>query len=789
MTVQSQTSRADYTGNGLTTTFPVPFYWLQDSDLLVIRTDNSFTPPTVATLALGTDYVVTGSGNPAGGSITTTVAPTSTQKLSILRNVPFTQLTHYVPNDPFPAASHEQALDKLTMETQQLNEGLSRAITLPPNTTGVSTALPTPLANNFIGWNPTATALQNVDPTTVATSVTYGNARADLFNGDGTTTVFNLSANPGGINNLDISIAGVTQRPGNDYTWTTGTTLTFTAAPPLGTNNILVRYTQALPIGSLGVGQVTDINVAAPMTPAQGVQATKLYFLQAGTGAVARSVQDKARDEVSAPDFGATADGVTDAKATLLTADTACAASGAALRLTKGVYRIASNLTFASAVIFEPGAVLKPDANVTVTFSQNFAAPTSYQIFDLSNTGAFISLPYNLTEVWAEWWGAKGNAVKTNNEVAINQAIAALAATATGGSGVSYGVVRLGRGLFYTSGPINLSTQISLKGSHTFYTLIKANVATWSGGNMVTATTASAPMFSSRLEDMRLDANAIGSINAVVYSNAWQEKCGMFRCYVANFNGNGFSYDTGNGGAAHLRIQQCEFFPNNVNGANAVRVTVPYAQGWLLLRLDEVTCGTPSVSPTGVSAFSLDGRVIAICSGVFSENINNGFLLTNAASVSGSGINGGLNNATVFNMGSSWTGSVDVTGCHIGNATVMVTDSNRVYAMAQLDPADGHLVWPPQPTRAIAAASITSAGAFLYQQGLTSVSRTGVGQYSITMPSMDSSTSYDVLATTQGSGYQIVVSPNSSTNFGIVTRDQTGALIDAPFAVKVFHKS
>ncbi|MDN8806875.1 hypothetical protein Q0N68_13790, partial [Staphylococcus aureus] len=91
-----------------------------------------------------------------------------------------------------------------------------------------------------------------------------------------------------------------------------------------------------------------------------------------------------------------------------------------------------------------------------------------------------------------------------------------------------------GRGLFYTSGPINLSTQISLKGSHTFYTLIKANVATWSGGNMVTATTASAPMFSSRLEDMRLDANAIGSINAVVYSNAWQEKCGMFRCYVAN---------------------------------------------------------------------------------------------------------------------------------------------------------------------------------------------------------------------------------------------------------------
>lgn len=260
MTIQSQTTRVDYTGNGATTNFPVPFYWLQDADLLVIRTDNAYTPPTVATLALTTDYVVTGSGNQSGGSITTTVAPTATQKLSILRNVPFTQLTHYVPNDPFPAASHEQALDKLTMETQQLNEGLSRSLTLPPNVTAVSTNLPAPVASNLIGWNPTANALQNVDPTTIATSVTYGNAKGDLFSGNGATVNFNLSANPGGINNLDVSIGGVTQRPGIDYTWTAGTTLTFTTAPPSGTNNILVRYTQALPIGTAAAGNVAFDN-------------------------------------------------------------------------------------------------------------------------------------------------------------------------------------------------------------------------------------------------------------------------------------------------------------------------------------------------------------------------------------------------------------------------------------------------------------------------------------------------------------------------------------------------
>lgn len=351
MTVQSQTSRADYTGNGLTTNFPVPFYWLQDSDLLVIRTDNRFKPPTVATLALGTDYVVTGSGNPAGGSITTTVAPTATQKLSILRNVPFTQLTHYVPNDPFPAASHEQALDKLTMETQQLNEGLSRSLTLPPNTTGVSTALPTPVANNFIGWNPTATALQNVDPTTVATSVMYGNAIADKFSGDGSTVNFNLSANPGGINNLDVSVGGVTQRPGIDYTWTTGTTLTFTAAPPAGTNNILVRYTQALPIGSIGVGQVTAANLAdgavtdSVVAPNAGIQATKLAVTATGAGAVARTVADKLGEIVSVKDFGAKGDGVTDDTAAVVAAVAWCISAGRTLWVPAGVYVISSTIT------------------------------------------------------------------------------------------------------------------------------------------------------------------------------------------------------------------------------------------------------------------------------------------------------------------------------------------------------------------------------------------------------------------------------------------------------------
>jgi hypothetical protein len=286
MTVQSQTSRADYTGNGATTLFTVPFYFLLSTDIQVILTDEGTSPVTVATLALGTDYAVAGVANPAGGSITTVVAPTATQRISILRSVPYTQLKHYVPNDPFPAASHEMGLDKLTMEVQQLAEVQSRALTLAPNTdpSTVSPVLPTPESNKLLGWNQTATALQNVDPATMATIVAFGTANSDVFSGTGAQTVFGLSANPGAMNNLDVAISGVTQRPGIDYTWTSGTALTFTVAPPVGTNNVLARYMQGLPQG------VSDSAASV--------------WTQNGTGAITRTTSDKLHDlSVDLSDF------------------------------------------------------------------------------------------------------------------------------------------------------------------------------------------------------------------------------------------------------------------------------------------------------------------------------------------------------------------------------------------------------------------------------------------------------------------------------------------------------
>lgn len=260
MTVQTTVSRADYTGNGSTTVFSVPFYFIDQTHLLVLRTQISTGAAT--TLTLTTDYTVSGVGVSVGGSITCTVAPTLDQKISILRNIPLTQLTHYVENDPFPAASHETALDKLTMEIQQVNEIAARALTLSPNSSGVSTVLPTPSANKLIAWDQYGTALQNTDPANLLTIVGSSGFRRQTFSGTGAQTTFTLTESPGAINNLEIFVSGVRQTPVTDYD-ISGANVTFTSAPPSGTNNILARWGQTNGIGVPSDSSVTPAKLSA----------------------------------------------------------------------------------------------------------------------------------------------------------------------------------------------------------------------------------------------------------------------------------------------------------------------------------------------------------------------------------------------------------------------------------------------------------------------------------------------------------------------------------------------
>jgi hypothetical protein len=106
-------------------------------------------------------------------------------------------------------------------------------------------------------------------------------------------TVFNLTTMTyaAGANNLQVFVDGVNQYEGLAYTETDNNTVTFTQ----------------------GLHQGAVVKFSTVQTQTSSVaSAGAVTFLQAGTGAVPRSVQSKERDIVSVKDFGAVGDGVTD---------------------------------------------------------------------------------------------------------------------------------------------------------------------------------------------------------------------------------------------------------------------------------------------------------------------------------------------------------------------------------------------------------------------------------------------------------------------------------------------
>ena len=140
MTVSSTTTKNSYSGNASTTTFAYGFKIFADADLTVILRASTGVE-TVQTLT--THYTVTNAGVDTGGNVVFETAPASGVTVVIRRNMAITQATDYVANDPFPAATHEDALDRLTFINQQMQEEVNRTIKLSRTNTMTSTEFTT----------------------------------------------------------------------------------------------------------------------------------------------------------------------------------------------------------------------------------------------------------------------------------------------------------------------------------------------------------------------------------------------------------------------------------------------------------------------------------------------------------------------------------------------------------------------------------------------------------------------------------------------------------------------
>ena len=146
MTISSTTVKNSYNGDGSTATFTYTFKIFADSDLQVIIR-SALGTETVKTLT--THYTVTGAGSASGGDITFTAGniPVSGETVVLRRAIPQTQAIDYIANDPFPAESHEEGLDRATMAIQQLQEEVDRSIKLSRTNTITSSEFTVGAAN------------------------------------------------------------------------------------------------------------------------------------------------------------------------------------------------------------------------------------------------------------------------------------------------------------------------------------------------------------------------------------------------------------------------------------------------------------------------------------------------------------------------------------------------------------------------------------------------------------------------------------------------------------------
>ena len=217
MTIAATTTEVSYTGNGSTTAFTVTFAFFGTgtaAELEVI--ERVIATGAETTKSNGSHYTVTG-GSGSTGTVTAASAPADTVQWHIRRKTTQTQGTDYVENDEFPADSHENALDRLTMIAQEHEVDISDAFTFPPSyTAGASTTMPEPVANAYLVWNTAGDALTTSSSSASQYLGSDGTVSAPFysFTSDTNTGIYrvgsdNVAVAVGGSKVVDITSTGI----------------------------------------------------------------------------------------------------------------------------------------------------------------------------------------------------------------------------------------------------------------------------------------------------------------------------------------------------------------------------------------------------------------------------------------------------------------------------------------------------------------------------------------------------------------------------------------------------
>lgn len=150
-------------------------------------------------------------------------------------------------------------------------------------------------AGNLVMSMPNVSSIAQLPPISGVIDKTYVSG-TDFV--PGTTTQLTLPTNPGAVSNLWIFFDGVYQAD-DQIQGVNGPILTFNSPIPVGVQEVNIKCGTTFTASTPSPGTVTDASVASNAA----IKSSKLSFLQAGAGAIARTVQDKLQDTVSVFDF------------------------------------------------------------------------------------------------------------------------------------------------------------------------------------------------------------------------------------------------------------------------------------------------------------------------------------------------------------------------------------------------------------------------------------------------------------------------------------------------------
>lgn len=165
MTLASELTKVQYSGDGSTTAFTISFVFYENSGIKAILLSALGVE---TTQVLDTDYTLSG-GTGTTGTLTMTTAPASGETLTIKSDIANMQDTSLPLGGALASTAIELRLDILTRLIQQKEEQTSRTLLLTESTILTGLTFPAPGAGEFIKWNDAGTTLVTSTSSVVAT--------------------------------------------------------------------------------------------------------------------------------------------------------------------------------------------------------------------------------------------------------------------------------------------------------------------------------------------------------------------------------------------------------------------------------------------------------------------------------------------------------------------------------------------------------------------------------------------------------------------------------------------